>query len=133
MLTALHIGADPVLLQTRGALLESAGLRVVCLDSVSRALEAVWAAPFDLAILCHSLSRRDRRHLLAAIRRRNPSALVLLVSAGPGVSMAAKEGLDAVLEPEPRILLQRLREILRAKAAGGAASDALKARQANSR
>ena len=113
MLTAIQIGADPVLLRTRGAVLESFGLRVISVESASEAMEAIWASPFDLAILCHSLSRSDRRSVTAAIRRRNPSARVLLVSGGLGANMAEKDGMDAVLEPNPHKLVQGLRQILR--------------------
>ena len=101
-----------MLLRTRGAVLESAGLRVVIVDSVPPAVGIIRAGTFDVAILCHSLSRGDRLKLTAAIRRRNPSALILLVSGEPGANTAERDGIDAVLEPEPWRLLQRLRSIL---------------------
>ncbi|HEX3986122.1 MAG TPA: response regulator [Acidobacteriaceae bacterium] len=112
MLTAIHIGTDPLLLRTRTAVLESAGLRVISAESVSQALGTLWDNPFDLAVLCHSLSRSERLSLTTAIRRRSPSALILLISAGPGASTAEKDGMDAVLEPDPHRLLQRLRPML---------------------
>ncbi|HEX3663414.1 MAG TPA: hypothetical protein VHU89_18405 [Acidobacteriaceae bacterium] len=121
MLAAIQIGTDPVLLRTRGAVLETAGLRVVSVESFVRAMEKILTDSFDLAILCHSLPRTDRLNFTAAIRRRHPSALVLLVSGGRGASTGEEDGMDAVLEAEPRGLLRSLRDILRLRQKVGGA------------
>ncbi|MGA8161407.1 MAG: hypothetical protein WCB76_11395 [Acidobacteriaceae bacterium] len=113
MLTAIQIGSDSVLLQSRAAILETAGVRLVNAEGFPQGLERIRDAPFDLAVLCHSLSRTDRLNLAAAIRRRNPSAAILLVSSGPGAPLAEKDGMDAVLESEPHRLLQGFRLALR--------------------
>jgi DNA-binding NtrC family response regulator len=129
MLTAIHIGADSVLLQSRTPILEQAGLRVANADSLAQGLARVGAASFDLAVLCHSLGRTDRLNLAAAIRRSNPSALVVLVSGGSGVHTVEKEGMDAVLEPEPHRLLAGLRRLLlaqRKRPAAGRSPNALR-------
>lgn len=120
MLTALQIGVDTDLLATRSALLQSAGLRVVSV-APTQAVDAIRATPFNLAVLCHSLTRAHRASLTAAIRRRNPSAPVLLVSHGPGIHLAEKDGMDAVLEPEPQRLLEGLRAVLGALRSDGKA------------
>lgn len=111
MLTALQIGVDPVLLRTRGAVIESAGFQVVSVASALQATAAIRATPFDVVILCHSLSRSHRVTLAAAVHRLNASVPVLLVSGGPGSNMAATDGMDGVLEPEPDRLLLGLRRI----------------------
>lgn len=113
MLTAIHVGADPVLLWSRAAILETAGIRVVNAASVAQSVERIWGVPFELVLLCHSLPRAHRRQIIAAVRRRNPSVPVLLVREGCGDTIAAVEGVDALLAPEPQRLLAGLRRILR--------------------
>lgn len=112
MLTAIQIGADSVLLRTRAAILETAGLRVQNVEGFSFAMKAILTGSFDLAILCHSLHRDQRLNLTAAIRRNHPAALILLVSRGPGAGEGEREGIDAVLESHPRQLLEDLRGAL---------------------
>lgn len=113
MLAAIHIGADPFLLETRGALLQSVGLKVVNLAGNSGVMEAIRAAPFDVAVLCHSLAPSDRLRLARAIRKCHPSAFILLISGQRDVSADEKEEIDAVLDPAPQRLLDDLRERLR--------------------
>lgn len=112
MLTAIHIGTDSVLLRTRAAVLETAGVRVINAVSPAQGLERIRAGSFDLAVLCHTLSRNDRLNLASAIRQINPSALILLVSGGPGVHAVEKDGMDAILEAEPHRLLEGFRGML---------------------
>lgn len=112
MLTALQIGTDRALLRSRGAVLESVGLRVVNAESVSSAMESIAAVSFDLVLFCHSLPRTDRLNLASAVRLRTPSAHLLLVSFGCGSSPGDKDGMNAVLESEPRALLRGLRGFL---------------------
>lgn len=112
MLTAIHIGSDPALLGARGALLQSIGLKVVNVAGTSDALGAIWAAPFDVAVLCHSLTRSDRLNLAGAIRQRNPSALIVLVCGGLSPGTRERDGMDAVLESDPQRLLQAIRRLL---------------------
>jgi CheY-like chemotaxis protein len=112
MLTAIHIGNDPVLPGTRAALLQSIGIRVVNVARSSDAMGAILATSFDVAVLCHSLDRSDRLKLARTIRQRNPLALILLVSGGLGVCTGEKDGMDAVLDSDPQRLLQAIRQML---------------------
>ena len=122
MLTAIQIGTDPVLLRTRAAILETAGLCVVSVESFACAMETILSGSFDLAILCHSLPRTDRLNVTTAIRRTHPAALVLLVSRGYGASATEKDGMDAVLDSHPHQLLQGLSRVLQLGEAGRAVS-----------
>ncbi|HZZ39180.1 MAG TPA: hypothetical protein VFE06_08610 [Acidobacteriaceae bacterium] len=121
MLTAIQIGADPALLWSRAAIVETAGLRVVNAADVPQALERIRGVPFDLVVLCHSLPRAHRLQVIAATRRRNPSVPILLVGGGYGAHTAVKDGIDVVLDSEPQTLLLSLRRVLRLPEAEGAA------------
>ncbi len=112
MLAAIHIGSDPALLGARGALLQSVGLKVVNVAGTSDAVGAIWAAPFDVAVLCHSLTRSDRLNLASAIRQRCPSALIVLACGGLSPGIGERDGMDAVLESDPQRLLQAIRKML---------------------
>ncbi len=110
MLTAIQIGADPALLWSRAAILETTGLRVVNAEGVPQAMEHLWGVPFEMVILCHSLPAAHRRQIVAAARRRNPSVPILLIDR---TGAAVRDGIDWVLDPEPQSLLQSVRCILR--------------------
>lgn len=113
MLTAIQIRADPALLWSRAAILETAVLRVVNAADVPQALERIWGLPFDLVVLCHSLPRAHRLQVIAAVRRRKPSVPILLVGGGDSAHTAVKDGIEVVFDSEPQTLLQSLRHILR--------------------
>jgi hypothetical protein len=109
---ALHIGNDSLLLQSRAGLLVAAGLQVLNLVGSAQALDRIPSARWDVAILCHTLSRAERATLLAALRRRNCRAPILLVGRRSYTPPAEIDGFDAVLSPAPAKMIAALGAVL---------------------
>jgi DNA-binding NtrC family response regulator len=121
MLTAIQIGTDPVLLRSRAAILESAGMRVMNAEGLPQALQRIRGVPFGLVVLCHSLTRAHRMEVIAAVRRRCPSVPILLVGDGHDAGTAERNEIDAILDPEPHRLLRSLRRLFQLPESEGAA------------
>jgi len=108
-IVALAVGLDPLLLETRNRVLESAGHTIVSALSVEQGLERFVCGDFDIVILCHSIPVRERERLTYAIRRRGPKTPVVVVT----TRFSAMDSFaDAMIENEPEILLQEIPRIL---------------------
>ena len=108
-IVALAVGLDPLLLETRNRVLESAGHTIVSALSVEQGLERFVSGDFDIVILCHSIPVRERERLTYAIRRRSPNTPVVVIT----TKFSAMDSFaDAMIENEPEILLQEIPRIL---------------------
>lgn len=109
-IVALAVGRDPVLLQTRCQVLQSAGYTVVSALSLDQSLKEFRGRDFDLVILCHSIPEPDREVITKAIHSHSPKTPVIVVSA---TLSAMDRFADAMVESEPTILLQEIPKLLR--------------------
>lgn len=73
----LHIGNDPLLLSTRTAILRQR-YSVVAVTIVE-AWKTFEHGDFDLVVLCHTVSGKDKTELLGRIKQHSPSVLVVEV------------------------------------------------------
>lgn len=112
MLKALQIGNDLLLMQTRTGVLAGAGLKVMNLAGLAEALVHIPSGRWDVAILCHTLSRADRGAIIALLRRRNPRAPVLLVGRRSYTPAVEADQVDLVLSANPAKMIATLRELL---------------------
>ncbi|HVT98478.1 MAG TPA: response regulator [Acidobacteriaceae bacterium] len=106
----LNVGSDATLLDTRRMILQAAGYIVESANSIDEAIERFRLGDFDLVLLCHSLSERDRRRLISLIRASGSGTPVVAVGYGPG---QYSDGLaDATLDSGPRDLISGVRNVL---------------------
>ena len=110
---ALQIGNDPLLMQSRTGLLTTAGLQVLNLTGLAEALDGIRSDAWDVAILCHTLGSADRATVIAALRRRNPGAPILLIGRRSYTPAAEANGLDLVLSANPAKMIAALRDVLK--------------------
>jgi CheY-like chemotaxis protein len=105
----LNVGEDRVLLETRNAILRTAGYTVESTRSLKQAIDRSLADGFDLVILCHSIASEDRDLLTSWIRASGSLTPVvsILESSGQGVDVA-----DVHLEHEPRKLLSGIKDVV---------------------
>jgi DNA-binding response OmpR family regulator len=108
-IVALAVGRDPVLLQTRCQVLQSAGYTVVSALSLDQSLKEFRSGDFDLVILCHSIPELDRELLTKAVHSQSPKTPVIVVSA---TLSAMDRFADAMVENEPTTLLQEIPKLL---------------------
>jgi DNA-binding NtrC family response regulator len=73
----LIVGDDSVLLQTRAALLRE---WQVSTATSKQAIEAVHSAPYDLLIICQTVSDAAAGQLIDKAREMNPNVLALAIS-----------------------------------------------------
>lgn len=112
MLRALQIGNDSLLMQTRIGLLQAAGLQVQNLHHPGEALDCIPRARWDVAILCHTLTRAERAVVIAALRRRHPRAPILLVARRSYTPPIDASGFHLVLSPNPVKMIAALRGLV---------------------
>jgi CheY-like chemotaxis protein len=110
---ALSVGRDPVLLKTRTLVLERSRYKVVARASVGEALDCLQANEFDLILLCHSLSNRERERLTNSVRSRGLNARVVLVTTN--AVLDDHRSVDAVIESRPERMLEQLQALLSGK------------------
>ena len=108
-IVALTVGRDPLLLETRSQVLRSAGYTVVSELSIEKAFKDFRTGDFDIVILCHSISVRNREALANAIRSHSPNTPVIVVAARLS---AIDRFADATIPNDPVILLQEIPKIL---------------------
>lgn len=107
----LQIGNDLLLMQSRMGLLAASGLDVLNLVGLAETLDRIPSIHWDLAILCHTLSRSECGKIMAALRRHNPHARVLFIARRSDTPAAGGNGFDMVLSPVPAKMISALREI----------------------
>ncbi|HEY2115768.1 MAG TPA: hypothetical protein VGJ51_11790 [Candidatus Angelobacter sp.] len=105
----LAVGHDPVLLETRGHVLQSAGYTVVLELSLKKVVDRFREGDFDLVLLCHSIPARDREHLTQVLREHTSRTPIVSVS----TNLCDLDSFaDAMVGNDPGELLVALRELL---------------------
>lgn len=79
MLRVLCAGHDPLLLKTRGLMLQRAGFHTDIAIGATAAVAAFTARHFSVVVLCHTFTEQERRFLQAQLRKRAPWAHVLVL------------------------------------------------------
>jgi CheY-like chemotaxis protein len=106
----LSVGIDSPLLNTRQRLLQSAGYVVVSVQSAKEAVDCFLAGDFDLVLLCHSLSERDRNTVARLIRASGSFTPVLTISEYVGQQDVVA---STPVESGPEQLLAGIKDVLR--------------------
>lgn len=113
MSTPAHIlcfGRNPLLLETRCAVLAKQ-YRVMSVESLEELAKVTSAVPFDLVLLCHTLSAEECRASTEIAHHRWPAAKVLaLTSGGPGCKDSNTD-LDLSCLEGPRALLRAVHDL----------------------
>ena len=104
----LAVSHDPMILETRTSVMQSAGYHVEAVQSVSKAFDRFRNEQFDLVVLCHSIPPRERDQLTVAIRASGARTPVLTVSPFSDIQGFA----DAVVESSPKKLLEGIKAAL---------------------
>lgn len=109
----LMLGHETTLLETRSRILELAGYRVSPVLEIAAAENALSSDPFDLSILCNTLSSEQRRNFLTCARslRPNMKTLILVDDRPMDFPLEANEDTFSVFEG-PRGLLATVDRIL---------------------
>ncbi len=108
----LIFGRHSTLLETRAQLLQRAGYKTFAVLGLAAAEEVLAQEPFDLSILCHTLTPSLREQALARARELQPAIRVLILS--------TDESTTAWPEPEsvfhicdgPRALIAKVDTVL---------------------
>lgn len=106
----LAVGYDPLLLETRSRVLQSAGYTVTSVRSLKQAVSQFREGDFDLFVLCHSVPEEDRQRFVSLIRGHASRTPIVFVSAAPG---QLDPSADVTVENDPNDLVSGLREVLR--------------------
>jgi DNA-binding NtrC family response regulator len=81
----LMYGYDPKLLESRRLVLENCGYQVSPVTIRADIASLLDSTPFDLLMLCHSLTEADCERLIADTSKRQPRVKSLILTAGePG-------------------------------------------------
>src|SRR5258708_35995820 len=75
----LILGHETTLHETRSQILEHAGYRVSTVLEIAAAESAFSSEPFDLSILCNTLSSEQRRSVLTCARSLRPTSKTLIL------------------------------------------------------
>lgn len=112
MLKALQFGNDEFLMRSRSAVMGSAGFQVRSLLAIEARRGEVTSSPWNVAILCHTLSTAERAAIVAELRRSNPKAPILLVNQVSYAPASETDGLDGVLDAHPDRMLRGLSRVM---------------------
>lgn len=74
MLQVLCAGRDPVLLRTRQLMLQQAGFATKVAIGTKAAVEAFTGRRFDVVVLCHTFTERERHFLQLKLHELAPTA-----------------------------------------------------------
>jgi DNA-binding response OmpR family regulator len=110
MLTILAVGKDMPLLATRAAVLRQAGAQVEV------TAPSGWAAmmesrPYDVLVLCHSLSKEETEAITEKVGRQWAGVRILLM-VQERCAEPPMRGVAAISTPEPRRLVSRVKALL---------------------
>ncbi len=112
----LSISYDQTLLATRRLLLEREGYEVVSAEGFAEAIEAS-DHHFDLIIMGHSIPQKDKRAIIAELRKHGcTSPVVSLLRFGERIIPEATPGVDP---GDPVAMLSAVKDILSENAQGG--------------
>lgn len=105
----LSVGENVTLLETRNMILRAAGYIVESARSLKQAIDHCLAREFDVVIMCHSVSSKDRDCLTCWIRASGAPTAVVSVPGNLGeIDLFA----DANLEHEPERFLSGIKDVL---------------------
>jgi len=98
----LIVSAEATIRQTRALLVEGAGFKAVATESRHRASEIVRQFDFDVAILDHTLGKRDRIRLVRLVREVAPATRILMLhksgaDCGADLCFDSREGPERVM------------------------------------
>lgn len=110
----LSVSLDPMILETRNLLLQSAGYIVVSAVSVKETVHLFRDGDFDLVILCHSLPQTERERLTSFIRASGSRIPIVCVSETALSERIASA--DATLDKDPAAFLRTLEDLLSKRA-----------------
>jgi CheY-like chemotaxis protein len=105
----LSVGSNPDLMATRTLLLRSAGFAVEEVFSVDKAIRLIEEDSIDLTLICHTVSARDQRRLIAVIKEKRRLMPVLCI-----LSYAYESAPQACLavDNDPAILLNSVKSAI---------------------
>lgn len=107
MALILSTGVNPALLETRRMLLERAGHTVVTAMDVKTVIAACQQHAFDVAMVGHMVSPKEKRRIFGLIREHRPTAKVLeLYPADAAKVLADADGWLAVPADIPQELAE---------------------------
>ena len=106
----LHVGTDLALLNTRSAVLESAGMAVVRASNSAEALRLFTDADFDAVVLCHSIPPDQCRRIERAVHASRPSVPVLVLQSISKSTGAVRRIGNATFSvpPNPPVMLKSI-------------------------
>ena len=108
----LSISYDGPLLVTRQMLLQAYGYDVTSAEGFAEALEHCDGQPeFDLVIMGHSIPSKDKRQILAQIRKRRDRPVPVLALLRPGES-PLEEASESVEPNDPRQLVAAVERLI---------------------
>jgi CheY-like chemotaxis protein len=105
----LSVGENLTLLETRNMILRAAGYIVESARSLKQAIDHCVAREFDVVIMCHSVSSKDRDCLTCWIRASGSPTAVVSV---PGNLGQSDDFADANLGHEPEKFLSGIKDVL---------------------
>lgn len=105
----LAVGYDPLVLETRSRVLQSAGYLVTSVLSSKQAIAQFLEGDFDLVVLCHSIPEKERQRLVSVIREHSSRTPIIFISSGLG---QRDPSADVTIESDPKDLLSGLRAVL---------------------
>ena len=105
----LSVGENLTLLETRNMVLRATGYRVESARSLKQAIDQCLVRDFDVVIMCHSVSSKDRERLTSWIRASGALTAVASVMGNPGQS---DDFADANLGHEPEKFLRGIKAVL---------------------
>ena len=115
MSKVLLVGEDETLLQTRAAVVRTAGVESVCCKPEA-ALSFLSQQSFELVILCHSLSEYTCASLAYVIHEHWPATALLAVSAATNIPQVAKDPpLVTITSAEPELLVLQVLELMHSR------------------
>lgn len=105
----LVVSAETTIRQTRTLLLESAGYKVVGAESRQKANEVVRQFDFDVAVLDHTLDKRDRVRFIRFVREVAAGTRILLLhksgaDCGADLHLDSREGPEKVVSATSTLL-----------------------------
>jgi CheY-like chemotaxis protein len=105
----LVVSAESTLRQTRTLLLEGAGYKVVAAESRHKASQIAQQFDFDVAILDHTLDKRDRIRLVRLVRELAPATRILVLhksgaDCGADLCLDSREGPEQVISSVKMLL-----------------------------
>jgi CheY-like chemotaxis protein len=106
--TILVVGQDPALLETRGAILRTAGCVTIPALSIDEAIVHFVARDFDLVLLCHSMPAPNRYRLTSLIRA--TGSLTPVVTVAPLTGQVPDSVTDATIAAEPERFLSGIED-----------------------